>query len=61
MSQKDFDSYAPLTVSPEPDSVIRVFFDYKGLDEKIRVVEQKLEIPVPEGFAVVEWGGRIYR
>jgi len=61
ISQEDFDEYAPLTVSPEPDSVIRVFFDYKGLDEKVRVVEQKLETPVREGFAVVEWGGRIYR
>lgn len=59
--QAEFDKYAPLTVKPEPDSIIRVFFDYKGLDKKVEVVEQKLETPVRDGFTVVEWGGRLYR
>ncbi len=61
ISQEDFDKYAPLTVEPAPDSVIRVFFDYKGLDEKPNVIEQKLVTPEREGFTVVEWGGRLYR
>lgn len=61
ISQDDFDKYAPLTVLPEPDSVIRVFFDYKGLDENVEVAEQKLVTPEREGFTVVEWGGRLYR
>ncbi|MFH1533701.1 MAG: hypothetical protein ABID64_02110 [Nitrospirota bacterium] len=61
ISQEDFDKYAPLTVDPEPDSVIRVFFDYKGLDGKAEVKEQKLVTPEREGFTVVEWGGRLYR
>ncbi len=60
ISQSDFDSYAPLTVSPRPDSTIRVFFDYKGLDRKISVREQKLTTPERKGFTVVEWGGRLY-
>ena len=59
--QEDFDKYAPLTVEPKPDSVIRVIFDYKGLDRPIRVTEQTLETPEREGFTLVEWGGRIYR
>ncbi len=59
--QAEFDKYAPLTVNPKPDSVIRVFFDYKGLDKKTTVVEQKLTRVVRSGFAVVEWGGRLYR
>jgi len=59
--QEDFDKYAPLTVTPEPDSVIRVFFDYKGLETPVRVTNQKLETPEREGFTLVEWGGRIYR
>ncbi len=58
--QKTFDEYAPLTVTPTPDSVIRVFFDYKGLDKTIRVKEQKLITPERNGFTVVEWGGRLY-
>lgn len=59
--QEEFDQYAPLTIEPKPDSVIRVFFDYKGLDKKIDVKEQKLETPARDGFSVVEWGGRLYR
>lgn len=59
--QVEFEKYAPLTVSPKPDSVIRVFFDYKGLDKKTSVVEQKLTRVTRSGFAVVEWGGRLYR
>lgn len=61
IAQSDLDKYAPLTVSPKPDSVIRVFFDYKGLDKKTAVVEQKLTRVTRSGFAVVEWGGRLYR
>ncbi|MBU1151501.1 hypothetical protein KJ632_01585 [Patescibacteria group bacterium] len=60
MPQDDFEKYAPLTVKPEPDTVIRVFFDYKGLDEKVEVKEQKLEQRMREGFTVIEWGGRLY-
>lgn len=59
--QVEFEKYAPLTVSPKPDSVIRVFFDYKGLDKKTSVVEQKLTRVTRSGFSVVEWGGRLYR
>ena len=61
VDQAELDRYAPLTVSPEPDSLIRVFFDYRGLEAPVRVEEQELEAVEREGFAVVEWGGRIYR
>ncbi|MBO7560519.1 hypothetical protein J6T21_00550, partial [Candidatus Saccharibacteria bacterium] len=47
----------PLAVSPAPDSVIRVWMSYKGLDAPIEVTEQKLETPARDGFTVVEWGG----
>lgn len=59
--QEEFDKYAPLTVTPAPDTLIRVFFDYKGLDKKISVEAQKLEKGVRKGFTVIEWGGRLYR
>lgn len=58
--QEQFDKYAPLSISPTPDSIIRVFFDYEGLSEKIEVEEQVLEKAVRKGFSVVEWGGRLY-
>ncbi|MBU0981259.1 hypothetical protein KKC94_01055 [Patescibacteria group bacterium] len=56
-----FNSYAPLTVKPAPDTVIRVFFDYKGLDSLKKVPEQTLKSHSRDGFTVVEWGGRLYR
>lgn len=55
--QYEFDYMAPLSVSPAPDTIIRVFMDFKGLDEYIEVPEQQLFAPAREGFTVVEWGG----
>ena len=51
------DDYMPLIVSPKPDSVIRIVMSFKGLENAISVVEQKLSTPTREGFVVVEWGG----
>ena len=47
----------PLEFSVEPDTLIRVLMEFKGLDEFIEVPEQKLETPERKGFVVVEWGG----
>lgn len=60
VDQKTFDNYAPLMVEPKPDSIIRVFFDYKGLDRPVRVKAQQFSTPERNGFTVVEWGGRLY-
>lgn len=51
----------PLTISPAPDTVIRVFMVYKPVDSKINITEQKLETPVRNGFTVVEWGGSLIK
>ncbi|MFH0905157.1 MAG: hypothetical protein V1826_00335 [bacterium] len=60
VAQSDFDRYAPLTVSPQPQTVIRVFFDYRGLDRPIQAAPQTLRpAPARDGFTVIEWGGRI--
>ena len=61
IDQESIDRYAPLTVTPKPDSVIRVFFDYKGLDQKVNVPAQELKACTRTGFTVTEWGGRLYR
>ncbi len=60
IDQKTFDTYAPLTVEPKPDTLIRIFFDYKGLDEKKEVKEQRLKRGERKGFTLIEWGGRLY-
>ena len=55
------DAEAPLTVIPAPDTVIRVYFDHRGLDGPISVPAQRLDTAERRGFTVVEWGGRKYR
>ena len=48
---------AKLTVSPAPDTVIRVFMAWKGVDNLIEIEPQTLTSPERNGFTVVEWGG----
>ncbi|HUT22405.1 MAG TPA: hypothetical protein VMX18_03305 [Candidatus Bipolaricaulota bacterium] len=59
--QSQFDKLAPLTVSPRPDTVIRVFMDYEGLDYPVKVEAQKIVTPERRGFTVVEWGGALHK
>jgi len=47
----------PLEFSVEPDTLIRVLMQFKGVEEYIEIPEQKLETPERKGFVVVEWGG----
>ncbi len=48
---------AKLTITPEPDSVQRVFMAYKALEEEIEVTPQELQPFQRSGFTVIEWGG----
>ena len=48
---------AQLQISPEPDTLIRVFMVWKKSDVCVPMKEQKLYAPERSGFTVVEWGG----
>ena len=48
---------AKLTITPKPDSMLRVFMAYKALEEPIEIGEPVIEPFVRQGFCVVEWGG----
>ena len=54
---KAYIEHAKLKISPEPDSILRVFMVYKPLDKAIDIPEQELEPFEREGFTVIEWGG----
>lgn len=56
-TKEEIDKYMPLEVTPAPDTVIRVYMNFKGLDEEIKVEDQNLEETVRSGYTVVEWGG----
>lgn len=48
---------APLSVSPRPDTVIRILMDFKPLDSLEDITPQIIHKPVRKGFVLVEWGG----
>jgi hypothetical protein len=48
---------APLTLSKTPDTLIRIFLDFEGVDTKIDLPTQRLSHPERKGFVAVEWGG----
>lgn len=54
---KQLELLAPLHVSPAPDTVIRTFLDFEGLEQPIDLPGQRLSAPLRSGFTVVEWGG----
>lgn len=56
-TEEEINRNMPLYINPKPESIIRVMMEYKPLNKKIEVKEQKLETPKREGYTVVEWGG----
>ena len=52
-----YTSRAQLTVTPAPDSVLRVFMAWQGLDAPVELPEQELPAFQRQGFTLVEWGG----
>ncbi|WP_426351218.1 hypothetical protein ACPWSR_08320 [Alloiococcus sp. CFN-8] len=48
---------ALLKISPEPDSILRVFMAYEALEKPVTVEEPFIEPFTRSGFTVVEWGG----
>ncbi len=56
-TKNEYHNRIELNVSPKPDSILRVFVVFKGLNEKIDIKPQVLEPFNREGFTVVEWGG----
>ena len=55
--QEAYTASAKLTVSPQPDSVLRVFMAWKPLARPVDVPAQALPGFERRGFTLVEWGG----
>ena len=54
---KSYTDIAPLTITPAPDSLLRVFMVYQPLQKPIVVQPQTITPFQRHGFTVVEWGG----
>jgi len=48
---------APLTISPAPSTLLRVFLDFQGLQKPYSLPAQVLTTTSRNGFTAVEWGG----
>ena len=48
---------AQLSITPEPDIMLRVFMAWKPLKKAVELPTQNLSAPERTGFTVVEWGG----
>ena len=57
-TEEEINTYMPIEFSSNPDTLIRVYMDFKGLNEKLEIKEQTLFNRNREGYTVVEWGGR---
>jgi hypothetical protein len=57
LGTRAMDEIAPLTITPKPDTVIRVLMDYLPLDAPIDVEGYRIRTPERKGFTVIEWGG----
>ena len=52
---------AKLTVTPAPDSILRVFMAWTPLDAPVEIDPPEITPFAREGFTVVEWGGAMVR
>ena len=57
VEDKYLEENVKLIIEPKPDTVIRLIFHFKAVDERTILKEPVIETPVRKGFTVVEWGG----
>ena len=59
-SSSEYEKYAKLEISPEPETLIRVMMVFQGTNEPVQIKPQDLQILSKErkGLTVVEWGGQ---
>ncbi|MBR6407728.1 MAG: SH3 domain-containing protein [Clostridia bacterium] len=55
--QKAYTDAARLSISPKPDSMLRIFMAYQALDKPVSVKQPEIKPFERNGFTVVEWGG----
>lgn len=62
LNTDDMDKLAPLAVYPKPDTRIRVFLEFEGLEKQPKkLIPQKLPIGIRKGFTLIEWGGLLIK
>jgi hypothetical protein len=57
LSSEFLAEHATLIITPQPDTLIRVIFSFRPMDEPKALEAPEIETPQREGFVVLEWGG----
>ncbi|MFA6429872.1 MAG: hypothetical protein WCV84_05250 [Patescibacteria group bacterium] len=52
---------APLSVTPAPDTQIRLFMDWQKIEKPVAITEPTTTTPERKGFTLVEWGGTLVK
>lgn len=53
----EYEEHFGLEVTPNPDTIIRVFMTYKPSEVYVNIEPEEIVTTVRTGFTVVEWGG----
>ena len=53
----EYTNYAKLAITPNPDSLLRIFMVFEPLYAPVKVSSQSFPTFHRDGFSVVEWGG----
>lgn len=56
-TKEEYDDKVILNISPEPDTVLRVFMVFKRIDPGVAITQQTIKPFVRRGFTAIEWGG----
>lgn len=55
---EEINEYMPLEFNEKPDTLIRIFMNYKAINKKLKIKTQELQKIERKGYTIVEWGGR---
>ena len=55
--QETYTDAAKLTITPQPDTLLRIFMAWKPLTSAVEISPQTLTAPERTGFTDVDWGG----
>lgn len=57
LANEECNEIATLNVNPKPETTIRIYMEFYGLENRTIIKEQHLPKTERKGFTVVEWGG----
>lgn len=57
LDEKTYGDYARMTISPTPDTLIRLFMIFRATDATVTAGNPEIPVRTRSGYTVVEWGG----